>query len=313
MIGAGPRRSKSEQKVKLLVAINPHSGGGKGRSTGVKVRAHLEGSMHQVSYVETNSLHETLELVDRQCALQSSEGFDTFDALVCVGGDGLIHHLLPILIRYRLTLLVIPAGTGNDFARTLGLYGLSYQFLLDSLETATPSNIDIALVRHGEVQTPFVQILSTGFDSVVNERANNFKRARGSIKYVIAVLLEVWRFRSINFDISIDERKISGSAMLVCVANGISYGAGMKICPSARNNDGILEVMIVDHVNPLRFLLVFPRVFLGTHVNHPKVHFYSGRKIGIIGETWAFADGEKISHLPVEVTISDVKLRVYRS
>lgn len=316
MIAAGPRSSKSEQEVKLLVAINPHSGGGKGRSTGAKVRAHLEGSTHQVSYVETNSLRETLELVDRQCSLQNSEGsdsFDAFDALVCVGGDGLIHDLLPILIRYHLTLLVIPAGTGNDLARTLGLYGLSYQFLLDSLETATPSTIDIALVRHGEVQTPFVQILSAGFDSVVNERANNFKRVRGSIKYAIAVLLEVWRFKSINFDLLVDERKISGKAMLVCVANGISYGAGMKICPSAKNNDGILEVMIVDHVSPLRFLLVFPRVFLGTHVSHPKVHFFSGSKITMFGDTWAYADGERISHLPIEVTISAVKLQVYRS
>jgi diacylglycerol kinase (ATP) len=101
--------------------------------------------------------------------------------------------------------------------------------------------------------------------------------------------------------------------MLVCVANGNSYGAGMKIAPSAKNDDGTLEVMVVDHVSPFRLLMVFPRVFIGTHVNHPKVHFYSGSKISISGDTWAFADGEKISHLPVEVTISDMKLQVYRS
>jgi diacylglycerol kinase (ATP) len=260
-----------------------------------------------MSFVEVDSLHETLELVNLQCATTQ------FDVLICVGGDGFVHDLLSILIRYQLALLVIPAGTGNDFSRTLGLHRSSYKTLLDSLNTSTPTSIDIALVRHGETQTPFVQILSTGFDSVVNERANNFRRVRGSIKYAVAVFLEVWKFRSINFDILIDELQISGNAMLVCVANGNSYGAGMKIAPSAKNDDGTLEVMVVDHVSPFRLLMVFPRVFIGTHVNHPKVHFYSGSKISISGDTWAFADGEKISHLPVEVTISDMKLQVYRS
>ena len=274
---------------------------------GARVRAHLEGCEHQVSYVEADSLLETLELLNLQCTTAE------FDVLICVGGDGFVHDLLPILIQGRLALLVIPAGTGNDFSRTLGLHGASYKSLLDSLTNSTPSSIDIALVHHGEIQTPFVQILSTGFDSVVTERANNFKRVRGSLKYVVAVLLEVWQFRSINFDITVDEVHISGNSMLVCVANGTSYGAGMKIVPNAKNNDGTLEIMVVDHVSPWRLLMVFPRVFIGTHVNHPKVHFYSGNTVRISGDTWAFADGEKISHLPVKVSISDVKLWVYRS
>jgi len=98
---------------------------------------------------------------------------------------------------------------------------------------------------------------------------------------------------------------------LVCVANGKSYGGGMKVVPQAQNDDGLLNVMVVDRVNPLRLLAVFPRVFFGTHINHPKVHFYSGAKIQIFGETQAFADGEKIGQLPIEISLADRGIKVY--
>ena len=146
---------------------------------------------------------------------------------------------------------------------------------------------------------------------MVNERANNFKVIKGSIKYVIAVLLEVWRFRAINFEITVDGQKVIQKAMLVCVANGKSYGGGMKVVPQAQNDDGLLNVMVVDLVNPFRLLAVFPRVFFGTHINHPKVHFYSGAKIQIVGDTQAFADGEKIGHLPIEISLADRRITVY--
>ena len=71
--------------------------------------------------------------------------------------------------------------------------------------------------------------------------------------------------------------------------------------------------MVVDHVNPLRLLLVFPRVFFGTHIKHPKVHFYSGESIEIIGDTQAYADGEHISALPIQVTLSDKPLQVFKA
>lgn len=293
--------------MKLLVAINPFSGGGKGKSVGSQVRGILGQGYHQVTFVEAQTLIETLQQLDEVYSVEN------FDALIAVGGDGFIHDLLPFLLRHKLPLLVIPAGTGNDFARTLGLYGVAPQSLLDGLGISQPSSIDVALVEQGDLRTPFVQILSTGFDSVVNERANNFKRVKGSIKYAVAVLLEVWRFRSIDFEITIDEVPMSADAMLVCVANGTSYGAGMKIVPGAKNNDGLLDVLVVDRVNPLRLLMVFPRVFIGSHIKHPKVHLYSGKRIEISGATWAFADGEKIAHLPVQVSISSQPLLVYRS
>jgi len=292
--------------VKALAVINPKSGGGKGATIGAKVRAHFSGSEHQIQYVEAPSLQDSLSQVD------ILSGAGDFELLICVGGDGLVHDLLPLVLKHNLPLLVIPAGTGNDFARTIGTYGEKLHRLLDLPLTKEPDHINVGMIRYGDGKVPFVQILSTGFDSVVNARANNFKLIKGSIKYVVAVLLEVWRFRAIDFTIKIDGVISSRKAMLVCVANGRSYGGGMKIVPHADHADDLLDVMVVDRVNPLRLLLVFPRVFFGTHIKHPKVHFFSGKEIEITGDTKAYADGEHISDLPIHVSISEGALRVYK-
>lgn len=242
--------------MKGLVVINPHAGGGKGLKLGTRVRAHFEASKHELIFVEALSLAESLTQVDALC--QAHE----FEVLISVGGDGLAHDLLPALIKNQLPLLVIPAGTGNDLARTLGLHKVKLEQLLELPLTTKPINLDLALVRHQGETTPFIQILSTGFDSVVNERANNFKLVTGKIKYVVAVLLEVWRFRALKFTVTIDGVVQDPEAMLVCVANGTSYGGGMKIVPHARRDDQLLDVMVVDRVNPFRLLLVFSKSFL---------------------------------------------------
>ena len=291
--------------MKALIAINPKSGGGKGASVGAKVRSFFSKSSLEYTIVEGTSRDDSLTQIDALCQTGG------FDLLICVGGDGFIHDILPLVMDHKIPLLVIPAGTGNDFARTLGLFGAKLDLLLNLPSVATPKEIDVAMIKHSGGEDPFVQILSTGFDSVVNERANNFKVVKGSVKYVIAVLLEVWRFRAINFEITVDGQRVTQKAMLVCVANGKSYGGGMKVVPQAQNDDGLLNVMVVDRVNPLRLLAVFPRVFFGTHINHPKVHFYSGAKIQIFGETQAFADGEKIGQLPIEISLADRGIKVY--
>lgn len=292
--------------MKALVVINPGAGGGKGLTTGNKIRSHFQGQSDQITYIQANSLHESLREISTVCS------HSTFDLLICVGGDGLIHDLLPQLIAFKLPLLVVPAGTGNDFARTLGLFGEKVEKLLALPSRSEPVSIDICEVVHEESITPFVQILSTGFDSVVNKRANSMKLVRGKIKYVLAVLQMVWKFKAISYRVTIDGVVHEQRAMLVCVANGISYGGGMKIAPHANHTDEILDVMIVDRVNPVQLLLVFPRVFFGTHVRHPRVHFFKGSKIEISGDTVAYADGEEIAPLPIIVQVASPKLSVYR-
>ena len=293
--------------MKAIVVINPSSGGGKGAIVGGRVRQHFVGSLHEISYVEEASLATTLAILKN--ALTSTQ----FDLLICVGGDGLVHDLLPVLLEFELPLLVVAAGTGNDFARTLGLYRKRVPTLLDLPTKSASTRMDVGMIYHSSFETPFVQILSAGFDSVVNERANSFSRVKGKIKYIAAVMQKVWRFRAVDFEISIDGVRQSRRAMMICVANGKSYGGGMQIVPQAKNNDGYLDVMLVEEVNPLQLLTVFPRVFLGSHVKHPKVHFVTGREILISGATMAYADGERIAPLPIRVGLSQRSLQVFRA
>lgn len=290
--------------MNILVVINPTSGGGKGAKLGSEIRSLLPHIGTSYAIIEESSRESSIRAIEE---ILSQE---TFTDLISVGGDGLIHDLIPFALTFGLNFLPIPAGTGNDFARTMGTYGKEPAELLRLINREAGSQIDVGSISHGESHTPFVQILSTGFDSVVNARANGFRRVRGTIKYVIAVLLEVWRFKPVEFRVRVDEEVISQRAMLVCVANGESYGAGMKIVPHANNQDGYLDVLVLDAVNPLRLLLVFPRVFIGKHVRHPKVHFYRGRTIEISGETQAYADGEFITNLPVQITLSKRRLKV---
>jgi len=292
--------------VKALVVINPTSGGGKGAIVGSRVREHFAQSAHEIIYVEEASRAQSLIEVSRLS--QTSP----FDLLISVGGDGLIHDLLPTLLKHSLPLLVVPAGTGNDFARTLGLHRKRISTLLELPVSRESSAIDVGMIYHSNLETPFVQVLSTGFDSVVNERANNFKVIKGKVKYIIAVFQKVWRFHAIDFEISIDGVKQYRRASLVCIANGTSYGGGMQIAPHAKNNDGYLDLMIVDEVSPLRLLAVFPRVFFGSHVKDPKVHFVTGREVSISGVTTAYADGERIAELPIRVCLAQQTLQVFR-
>lgn len=293
--------------MKALVVINPKSGGGRGAIVGRRVREHFTRSVHEVTYVEGTSRDESLAEVSNQSKTSQ------FDLIICVGGDGLIHDLLPTLLEFSLPLLVIPAGTGNDFARTLGLHRKRISTLLELPVRKESSAVDVGMIYHSTLETPFVQVLSAGFDSVVNERANNFKVVKGKIKYILAVLQKVWRFHAIDFEISVDGVTQHRRAALVCIANGTSYGGGMQIVPQAKNNDGYLDLMIVDEVSPLRLLMVFPRVFFGSHVKHPKVHFVTGKEVLISGATTTFADGERITELPIRVCLAQQSLQVFRA
>jgi diacylglycerol kinase (ATP) len=141
--------------------------------------------------------------------------------------------------------------------------------------------------------------LSTGFDSVVNERANTMQWPKGPMKYNAAIALELPRFTPRHYEIILDDRTISTEAMLIAVANGRSYGGGMLVCPNANISDDLFDVMVLRPVTKLEFIKVFPRVFAGTHVSHPAVEIVRSRSVRIESKAVAYADGERIGQLPI--------------
>jgi diacylglycerol kinase (ATP) len=165
---------------------------------------------------------------------------------------------------------------------------------LERVITTQPSPIDLGIVD-GEW---FGAILSTGFDAVVNEKANTMKWPKGPMKYNAAIAIELPRFKPRHFEIILDDRTISTEAMLIAVANGRSYGGGMQVCPNAKIDDGLFDVMVLHPVSKLEFVKVFPRVFAGNHLSHPAVEIVRSKSVRIESEAVAYADGERIGQLP---------------
>lgn len=145
----------------------------------------------------------------------------------------------------------------------------------------------------------FAAILSTGFDSVVNERANALTWPRGPQRYNVAIALELPKFKPLEYHITTDTETFSTEAMLIAIGNGRSYGGGMLVCPHAQINDGLFDVMILEPVSKFEFLKVFPKVFSGSHITHPAVRTFRTKKISLHADAIAYADGERIGPAPI--------------
>jgi diacylglycerol kinase (ATP) len=273
------------------IVINPISGRGKGAIFGRRAMDFFD---HQgIAY----------RMITGASAAQTSHNLAKFltqekecEGIVAVGGDGLVHLVLQQVANTSTPLAVIPAGTGNDFCRTLSWPLEDVELILRTVMNMPPSRVDLGIVD-GEW---FGAILSTGFDSVVNERANLMKWPKGPSKYNVAILLELLGFKPRDYEIEIDGQMFSTKAMLIAIGNGRSYGGGMKVCPGADMADDLLDVMVLSPISKLEFLRVFPKVYAGTHVKHPAVKILRGKRVRINSSAIAYADGERIGKLPVQ-------------
>jgi diacylglycerol kinase (ATP) len=271
------------------IAINPKSGHGKGALVGQEVIDYF--ARHQIQYQTFSGATADELKKDLETFLTSNE----CSGVICVGGDGLAHLVLQLVVPRSIPFAVMPAGTGNDFVRTLGWSLNDITTYLDRVINETPRPIDL-----GNVDSEwFAAILSTGFDSVVNERANSLSWPKGPQRYNVAIALELPRFRPLRYEIELDTERITTEAMLIAIGNGRSYGGGMYVCPQAQLNDGLFDVMILEPVSKVEFLKVFPKVYSGSHISHPKVRIVRSTKVKLTATAIAYADGERIGAAPI--------------
>jgi diacylglycerol kinase (ATP) len=272
------------------LVINPVSGQGKGAVVGKYVAGFLNRKSVPYTIVTGNSsvaLSNHLKFF-----LDSSIHCD---GVIAVGGDGLLHIVLQKVIPANIPIAIIAAGTGNDFVRSLGWDLDDIDLQLEKVLTSSPKQLDAGLVD-GEW---FASVLSTGFDAVVNERANKLSWPKGPMKYNASIAIELPRFKPRHYEIHLDDRTITTQAMLIAVGNGRSYGGGMLVCPDADMTDGLFDVMVLHPVSKIEFIKVFPSVFIGAHINHPAVEIVRSKKVHIQSKAVAYSDGERIGQLPV--------------
>ena len=283
-----------------LLAINPTSGRGQGAVVGQQVANYL--SERKIEYRIVTGANPIIfqENLRKEC--KNSLG------VIAVGGDGLIHMVIQIAVQFNLPIVTIPAGTGNDFVRSLGW---NLKRPLEPLWAALnnpSSSIDLGEID-GEY---FAAIASTGFDSIVNERANQMRWPKGPSKYNIAMAYELPKFRPLRYRFTIDNQTLEREAMLIAIGNGKSYGGGMLVCPDADLNDGQLDLMILHPVSKREFVQIFPSVYKGEHIKHPQVEIKRVTSITIEAPAICYADGERIGPLPATINVVPGALSTWR-
>ena len=264
---------------------------------------------------------------------------DQVDVILLFGGDGTIHRHLGQLVRLGLPVLVVPAGSGNDFARALGL-----RRVRDSLAAwqnfcggaGNVRTIDLGVIsttgNAGESHAPhgsryFCCVAGVGLDGEVSRRANRLPRwLRGSGGYALTLIPTIFSFAPLHMRILKPAENLGQSTdhnaawtvlsdqptTLAAFANTPFYGGGMKIAPQAKMDDGALDICVVGGVDSFKLLCMFPTVYAGRHLNIREVGYSHAARVRVETEhpVDVYADGEYVCQTPVEVGIHRGALRV---
>jgi diacylglycerol kinase (ATP) len=271
---------------------------------------------------------------------------DEADVILLFGGDGTIHRHLGQLVRLGLPVLVVPAGSGNDFACSLGL-----RQVRDSLAAwrrfcggeANVRAVDLGVIsptgadgpRLSEVEGAaahhsiryFCCVAGVGLDGEVSRRANRMPRwLRGHGGYVLSLAPTIFTFAPLPMKILTPaENNGAGNeqcanwiarsdqpTLLAAFANTPLYGGGMKIAPRAKMDDGLLDVCIVGGVDPFKLFCMFPTIYSGGHLSIKEVEYFQATRVRVETEypLDVYADGEFVCRTPVEVGVEHAALKV---
>jgi diacylglycerol kinase (ATP) len=290
---------------RIGVLVNPTAGRGRGARTAGEVLRQLAARGDRVVEVRGDTGAHAAELAAKAVA-------QGLDILVAVGGDGTMHLALQAVATTGTALGIIPVGTGNDGAASVGIPCDSPEAAVAVVLDGNAVPFDVGLVRTAEGESRyFLCVCSTGFDSLVNERANAMTRPSGDARYVLALLAELKQFAPVPYRVVIDGTPVESDAMLVSFGNGPTFGGGMRVCPSADMHDGLLDMLWVHRIGKGELLRVFPRIYRGTHVTHRAVEERPVREVHVVAPGMlAYADGERVGPLPVEVTSVPAGVRI---
>jgi diacylglycerol kinase (ATP) len=299
-----------------LLIVNPAAGGGRALHLEPWLHHRLQRAGSGARMIETREPGHAREL-----ARHAAEG--GHDRVVAVGGDGTVQEIVNGLLEASspLGLGILPSGNGNDLARSLRLPTRPEQGMTVALGDRM-TTIDVGRATRGDGATGVVRHFTAaggiGFDAQVASAMAGRRRRwqQGRIGYALSTLWELQRFRNREVSVVLDtaegERTIERRVLFVAFANGMFYGGGMQICPSADLSDGWLDLCVVGDISRLEALRQLPGLYRGRHVGHPAVEFIRARSASISGDagTRAHLDGEPFGGLPLRVEVVPMALQV---
>lgn len=276
--------------MRICFIVNPAAGRGKALKTWTQLEP-LARSLGKFEVRFTERPRHGTELARQAVA----EGFDR---VASVGGDGSINEVGNGLVHSQVALAVVPSGTGNDFARTVGIP----QDAEAAMRVAFNGKVRPVDVGHLIGRYYFFNIAGSGFDAAVSNTIHTawYKKLGGTIPYIISVLQTLVTYRPQPMTVDIDGQSYSRKALLISIGNTQFTGGGMMMLPDAICDDGLLDVVIGGDVTKIETLGLLPKIFSGGHKGHPKVEFFRGKRITISSENQLLVnvDGDITGTLP---------------
>ncbi len=235
--------------------------------------------------------------------------------IVVAGGDGMVHLALPALVDSEVVTGVIAIGTGNDFCRGLGLSTNTRTAIANSVsDTVSPVDVlELQSLSRERARSPMfaASVATLGFSGRVNETANGLKFPRGTSRYTVATLQQLRSLEPVEVGLGFDDEPVrSRPITFMAIGNTPYFGGGMKICPDARHDDGLMDVVVVEPVGAITLGRVLPLVFAGKHLGNKAVSVRRCRSLTIEGTEQLWADGEPLGVNSARVSVRSGALRV---
>ena len=285
----------------MMIIANPQAGHGRGARDLERLRdAIRRGGLDARAVPTERPGHATL--LAREAAEAGA------DRIAVMGGDGSIAEVVHGLVGSDTTLAVIPAGTGNDFARSLGIPRGDFDAALDLALHGRARAIDVGRERDRH----FVTVAGIGFPAIVADGANRVRWLHGSPAFFFAVYKALHRLRAIPLRIRLDDRTIEKECVAVMIQNTPWTGGGLHMAPDALVDDGALDVVVVERIGRLDLMVNFPKAYRGRHFDHPSFSVHRSRTVAIDAPEPLpkMFDGDLRGTTPLEADVLPGALRV---
>ena len=281
--------------------VNPTAGAGKTAEAFERLCAFLDSRGAEYGYVMTERADQSTELAE--AAYASGERF-----IVAVGGDGTINEVVSaVYSKPDVIMGICPFGTGNDFARVLGLPS-DPEAAAEVLLNGSPVPVDMGMAG----EKPFANVAGLGFDVNVVINTEKYKgRYRGMLPYLLGIVKALIPLRSIPVKLTADGETIEEDVLICAVGNGSHFGGGMAVLPNADARDGLFDVCVVKKISLPHLLALLPLFIKGKHINKKPVRCFRASEVRVeCGRTPIQLDGELGEYAPVTFRILPGALRI---
>ena len=282
---------------------NPIAGKGRAQRFRAEIEPRLKAQGVSFRFLETTAPRDAVRIAKELTQQGEAD-------IVVMGGDGTVNEVLNGLVDpSKVRLGLIPCGSGNDFAAAIGI-------------PRTPEG-SLELILNGEAKrTDYLvcsgvrglNVIGAGIDVDILKRSYRAKVLRGSLNYLVSLIVSLIHFKNYSFTAELDGRESKHEGFIVCACNGRRIGGGIPICPDAVCDDGKLDIVVVDGIRKsmipgaliklLRSQILKQKCTIHTLAPELKARFDRPTTIQI--------DGELYDNLPFDVSVVHDQLRVYR-